>query len=65
MNHQKTTCGEVTDFHANRVEGMLRTAKTKADLEQLVRVLDSRNIRLQHVRDDLARELNALRNRGN
>lgn len=53
-------CG-VSDFHANRVEQMLKTAKTKADLQQLVRSLDARNIKLQHVRDELARELNALR----
>lgn len=51
-----------TDFHANRVEEMLKTAKTKADLQQLVRSLDARNMQLQRVRDDLARELNALRN---
>lgn len=62
MNHQKATGGEVTDFHANRVEQMLKTAKTKADLEQLVRSLDARNMQLQRIRDDLARELNALRN---
>ncbi|WP_016997946.1 hypothetical protein [Kocuria atrinae] len=50
------------EFHANRVEEMLKTAKTKADLQQLVRSLDARNMQLQRVRDDLARELNALRN---
>lgn len=55
---------ETADFHANRVEQMLKTAKTKADLEQLVRSLDARNIKLQHVRDELAREVNALRNQG-
>lgn len=55
----------MSDFHENRVEQLLKTAKTKADLQQLVRSLDARNIKLQHVRDDLAREVNALRNRGN
>lgn len=51
-----------TDFHANRVEEMLKTAKTKADLQHLVRALDARNMQLQRIRDELTRELNALRN---
>lgn len=40
---------------------MLRTAKTKADLEDLVRMLDHRNITLQRVRDSLARQLQQAR----
>lgn len=50
-----------TDFHADRVELMLTMAKTKADLECLVRSLDARNVQLQGVRDYLAREVNAPR----
>ena len=41
----------MTDHDERRVEQMLRTAKTKADLEDLVRMLDRRNITLQRVRD--------------
>lgn len=36
-----------------RVEWMLRTAKTKPELQDLVRALDARNVRLQRVRDQL------------
>lgn len=45
------------DFHANRVDQMLKTAKTKADLEYLVRSLDARNVQLMATRDRLATEL--------
>lgn len=44
----------MTDHDQQRVEQMLRTAKTKADLEDLVRMLDARNVQLQRVRDRLA-----------
>ena len=40
-----------------RVEQMLRTAKTKDDLQDLVRMLDRRNVQLQRVRDRLATQL--------
>lgn len=36
-----------------RVEFMIRTAKTKPELQDLVRALDARNLRLQRVRDQL------------
>jgi chemotaxis methyl-accepting protein methylase len=32
-----------------RVEFMLKTAKTKAELQELVRMLDNRNLQLQNV----------------
>jgi hypothetical protein len=32
-----------------RVELMLKTAKTKAELQELVRMLDNRNLQLQNV----------------
>lgn len=47
----------IEDFHARRVEQMLKTAKTKADLEYLVRSLDARNVQLMATRDRLATEL--------
>lgn len=37
------------ELDAQRVEMMLRTAKTKADLQELVRSLDARNMRLQQI----------------
>jgi hypothetical protein len=40
-----------------RVEHMLKLAKTKADLQDLVRALDARNMRLQAVRDQLGIQL--------
>lgn len=36
-----------------RVDHMLKLAKTKAELQDLVRALDARNMRLQRVRDQL------------
>lgn len=36
-----------------RVEWMIRTARTKPELQDLVRALDARNIRLQRIRDQL------------
>lgn len=39
----------MTDRDTDRVEYMLRTAKTKADLQDLVRMLDTRNCHLQQV----------------
>lgn len=36
-----------------RVDHMLKLAKTKAELQDLVRALDARNMRLQKVRDQL------------
>lgn len=50
------------DYHARRVDQMLSTAKTKADLVHLVRALDARNMQLQHIRDESTREIN--RDRG-
>lgn len=47
----------MTDHDQQRVEQMLRTAKTKADLEDLVRMLDARNVQLQRVRDRLAQQI--------
>ncbi|WP_176337797.1 hypothetical protein [Kocuria salina] len=51
----------MTDHDERRVEQMLRTAKTKADLEDLVRMLDRRNVQLQRVRDRLAHLLHQAR----
>ncbi|GGG70328.1 hypothetical protein GCM10011374_38570 [Kocuria dechangensis] len=48
---------DVDRLGAERVEMMLRTAKTRADLQDLVRSLDARNMQLQKVRDDLATQL--------
>ena len=47
----------MSDPDEQRVEHMLATAKTKADLQELVRMLDNRNVQLQRVRDRLALEL--------
>ena len=49
------------DYHARRVDQMLITAKTKADLVHLVRAPDARNMLLQHIRDELTREINRER----
>lgn len=40
-----------------RVEFMLKTAKTKDQLQDLVKALDARNVRLQRVRDQLGVQL--------
>ena len=45
------------DYHRRRVEGMLTNAKTKADLQHLVRALDARNMRLQHLNRQLRLQL--------
>lgn len=37
------------DSDVERVELMLRTAKTKSELQDLVRMLDRRNVQLQNV----------------
>lgn len=47
----------MTDPDEQRVDQMLRTAKTKDDLQGLVRMLDRRNVQLQRVRDQLAAQL--------
>lgn len=38
----------MTDHDAQRVEHMLALAKTRADLQELVRSLDAANVRLRH-----------------
>lgn len=45
----------------DRVEHMLDTAKTKADLQYLVRSLDQRNMTLQRINESLRHELAQLR----
>lgn len=40
-----------------RVEHMLITAKTKVDLQHLVRSLDQRNMQLQRINEQLRHEL--------
>lgn len=45
----------------DRVEHMLATAKTKADLQYLVRSLDQRNMTLQRINESLRHELAQLR----
>lgn len=40
-----------------RVEQMIKLARTKADLVDLVRMLDNRNVALQRVRDRLGVQL--------
>lgn len=47
--------------NAQRVEHMLDTAKTKADLQYLVRSLDQRNMTLQRINEQLRHELAQLR----
>lgn len=54
----------MSDQDAERLESMLRTARTMADLQELVRFLDARNVRLQRVRDDLATQLMQARLNG-
>lgn len=49
------TCQNPAD--RERVEWMIRTAKTKAELQDLVRMLNHRNMALQRVRDQLGIEL--------
>lgn len=39
----------MSDQTAQRVEHMLSLAKTRAELQDLVRMLDSRNVQLQRV----------------
>ncbi|WP_431813878.1 hypothetical protein [Kocuria sp. cx-455] len=41
----------------DRVEHMLTTARTKADLQHLVRSLDHRNMQLQRINESLRHEL--------
>lgn len=45
------------DYHRRRVAGMLANAKTKADLQDLVRSLDARNLQLQHLNRQLRLQL--------
>ncbi|WP_124106146.1 hypothetical protein [Kocuria tytonicola] len=47
--------------HRRRVEGMLTNAKTKADLQHLVRALDARNLQLQHINRALQHQLHQHR----
>lgn len=47
--------------NTQRVEHMLDTAKTKADLQYLVRSLDQRNMTLQRINEQLRHELAQLR----
>lgn len=49
------------DYHHRRVEGMLTNAKTKADLQHLVRALDARNMQLQHLNRALQHQLHQHR----
>lgn len=41
----------------DRVNSMLTNAKTKTDLQDLVRALDARNMRLQHLNRQLRLQL--------
>lgn len=45
------------EYHHRRVEGMLTNARTKADLQDLVRALDARNMQLQHINRQLRLQL--------
>ena len=47
----------MSDLDEQRVDQMLKLAKTKAELQDLVRSLDAANVRLRRVRDDLATTL--------
>lgn len=49
------------DYHHRRVEQMLTNAKTKADLQHLVRALDARNLQLQHLNRALQHQLHQHR----
>ncbi|MEX5259579.1 hypothetical protein [Kocuria sp. CPCC 205263] len=44
----------MSDLDEQRVDQMLKLAKTKAELQDLVRSLDAANVRLRRARDDLA-----------
>lgn len=44
-------------FHEKRLDHMLTTAKTKTDLQYLVRSLDQRNMTLQRINEALRHEL--------
>lgn len=71
MNHPNTpafTAPRMTpqdtnerDYHHRRVEQMLTNAKTKADLQHLVRALDARNMQLQHLNRQLRIQLHQTR----
>ena len=71
MNHPNTptfTAPRMTpqdtneqDYHHRRVEQMLTNAKTKADLQHLVRALDARNMQLQHINRALQHQLHQHR----
>ncbi|WP_272026945.1 hypothetical protein [Kocuria rosea] len=53
-----TTCTCTPDpADRERVDFMIRTARTKEQLQDLVRALDARNVRLQRVRDQLGTAL--------
>ena len=49
------------EYHHRRVEGMLTNAKTKAELQDLVRSLDARNMQLQHINRALQHQLHQHR----
>lgn len=49
------------DYHRRRVERMLSNARTKADLQHLVRALDARNMQLQHLNRQLRIQLHQHR----
>lgn len=53
--------GDLEDYHRRRVEGMLTNARTKADLQDLVRALDARNMQLQHLNRALQHQLHQQR----
>lgn len=52
---------DTEDLDAASVDHLLSVAKTKSDLQELVRMLHTRNLRLQRVRDRLALELHQNR----
>ncbi|WP_426118480.1 hypothetical protein [Kocuria sp. LHG3120] len=54
----------MSDLDAQRLDQMLKIAKTKAELQELVRSLDAANVRLRRVRDDLATALTQSRLNG-
>ncbi|MDR7375311.1 putative FlaG/YvyC family protein [Kocuria rhizophila] len=49
------------EYHRERVEKMITTAKTKAELQDLVRSLDARNMQLQHINRALQHQLHQHR----
>lgn len=64
MEQQKALTPQDTneqDYHHRRVEQMLTSAKSKADLQHLVRALDARNMRLQHLNRQLRHQLHQHR----